>query len=280
MCAFCGKDGPLTKEHLWPTSLHKRLNATNEQTGSSFWLQRLQKELASEPQIKDVCAHCNNVVLSHLDDYICQLFDATFAKMPLRYERVRFTFKYHLLKRWLLKMCYNSARIHNSRDLFALKGVLPYILGQSDQLGRSVQVYLQLSYAQAVPDEDLPTDYLGERPALFYPSYNRVGFIYFQDILGKKLLRAVHLRSFSFFLSFYHPDGNSTERRHFAEVFTSRMSHLRLLRPSEPQIDLICDGSGAWDSIRGSRVNRFESGPVPPEVTTPATFSVPPTAPS
>lgn len=141
-----------------------------------------------------------------------------------------------------------------------------------------MQVFLQLSYAQVVPDEDLPADYSGEHPALFYPSYNRVGFIYFQDILGKKLLRAVHLRSFSFFLSFYHPDESSVERRHFAEVFASRMPHLRLLRPSEPQIDLICDGMGAWDSIRNSRVNRFESGPVPQDAATSATFFVPPSA--
>jgi hypothetical protein len=106
----------MTREHLWPASLHRRLIEANGQvTKNVFWLARLQREIPNEPQIKDVCAECNNVILSKLDAYICSLFDSTLAHVPRRNDRVCLAYDYHLLKRWLLKMSFNSARIHNSR---------------------------------------------------------------------------------------------------------------------------------------------------------------------
>src|SRR5688572_8163074 len=109
LCAYCGEPGVPTKEHLWPASLHRRPLAVNSQSKNIFWLARLRREIPSEPQIRDVCARCNNGVLSELDKYICEVFDKSFAKVLARHERVRFEPDYHLLKRWLLKMSFNSA---------------------------------------------------------------------------------------------------------------------------------------------------------------------------
>jgi len=125
MCAYCGLDKPLTREHLWPASLHRRLMegdedrlmGGDEEKHNSFWLAKLKKAIPSEPTIRDVCADCNNTVLSLLDAYICELFDHSFVHIPKRHERVEFEYDYHRLKRWLLKMCFNSARIHSSRDV-------------------------------------------------------------------------------------------------------------------------------------------------------------------
>lgn len=144
----------MTREHLWPASLHRRFMA-NSESGNAFWLARLQKEIPSEPQLRDVCAQCNNGVLSELDNYICRLFDATLFRTPNRYDLVAFEIEYHLLKRWLLKMSFNSARIHNSRDLEALESLLPYVMGGAHSLGRSVQLFVQLSYPEEIPEEDL-----------------------------------------------------------------------------------------------------------------------------
>jgi 5-methylcytosine-specific restriction endonuclease McrA len=68
-CAYCGSEGNLTREHLWPTSLHKRLSATNDVTQSLFWLRRINAEIEGEPTIRDVCSACNNGPLSNLDAY-------------------------------------------------------------------------------------------------------------------------------------------------------------------------------------------------------------------
>jgi hypothetical protein len=119
----------MTREHLWPAKLHERLLRANSQAQSAFWLRRLEKPIPSEPQIRDVCARCNNGVLSQLDTYICELFDRSFIHIPARYERVTFEYDYHRLKRWLLKISYNSARVHSAPDLEALEGTRPYVLG-------------------------------------------------------------------------------------------------------------------------------------------------------
>jgi hypothetical protein len=53
--------------------------------------------------------------LSQLDGYICALFDRYFIYLCQRHATVRFEYDYHRLKRWLLKMSFNSARVHESR---------------------------------------------------------------------------------------------------------------------------------------------------------------------
>lgn len=83
-CAYCGEMAPVSREHLWPRSLHRRLLAANAQTETTIWLRRADRELPSEPVIKDVCEPCNNVALGKLDNYVCDLFDAQFVQIPKR----------------------------------------------------------------------------------------------------------------------------------------------------------------------------------------------------
>lgn len=257
VCAYCKSPETLTREHLWPASLHSRLATANQQTLKAFWLARLQREIPSEPQIRDVCARCNNVVLSELDAYVCQLFDSTLMRILDRNEPVVFEYDYHLLKRWLLKMCFNSARIHNSRDLYALEAVLPYMLGKSIALGNSVQLFVQLAYPEEIPEGDLSADAPSGRPHYFKPTMHRVGHIFFRvPDVGQKLLRAVHLRSFSFFLAFFKSGEARTVSNDFAEHFC-RHTGAVLLRPSRPKIQLLCNGIGAWTSFKGSRSNEL-----------------------
>jgi hypothetical protein len=91
-CAYCGSNEPLTREHLWPASLHKRLISTRQDKNSLFWLAKIKKEIPSEPTVRDVCATCNNVILSALDGYICELFDRSFVNIWKRHDRVEFEY--------------------------------------------------------------------------------------------------------------------------------------------------------------------------------------------
>jgi hypothetical protein len=229
----------------------------NKQITSVFWLARLRKAIPDEPQIRDVCARCNNGVLSDLDAYICRFFDSTLIQTPLRYERVAFEYDYHLLKRWLLKLSYNSARIHDSRDLTALEAVVPYILGETVPLGRSVQLFVQLMYPEPVPEEDRSaSDGLGSQ-VVFEPTLNRVGHTFFTvEGIGRKLLRSIYLRSFSFYLAFFEPGRGRADQDDFAEIFTARMPETALLRPSKSKIEMLCNGTGAWTSFKSSQSNQ------------------------
>ncbi len=253
-CAYCKSCSTMTREHLWPVSLHERLVRANNQDGSHFWLSRLRAEITSEPKTRDVCERCNNTVLSELDRYICFLFDRYFVRILDRHERVVFEFDYHFLKRWLLKTCYNSARVNSSRDLFVFEPLLPYIMGKDIKVGRSVLLFLQLSYPGEIPEDMLTDEAPKYRPVFFRPTANRVGHLLFRTYgIGQKLLRSVHLRSFTFYLAFFQTGENHAVLQDFTNVFLLSTRATALLRPSLSCVELECDGLDAWLSFADSR---------------------------
>ena len=254
-CAYCNGPGPMTKEHLWPAALHRRFLAAENASENAFWLRRVGKEIGGEPQIGDVCSRCNNGHLSELDAYICELFDRYFLRMAARYDRVIFEFDYHRLKRWLLKMCFNSARIHEAADLFAFRALLPYINGQSNANGRYVQLCSQLVYPVEVSAEEI-ADPSGAA-WICWPAEHRVGHLWFTAPQGRKLLRAVHLRSYSFFLAFFKQGERRAEMELFSKAFLVRFPKAKLLRASVPRVELVCDGFSAWESAEGARSNEL-----------------------
>jgi hypothetical protein len=258
LCAYCRQKKFLTLEHLWPKAIHRRLVAANQWKNPVAWLARLQQNIQSEPQIRDVCEHCNNVVLSKLDDYACSLFDNAFSHMPERDEEVIFEYDYHLLKRWLLKVSFNSARINNSVDLKALNILIHYMLGSDNFLGRSVQLFVQLVHPEEIPEGEIPPNAPQERPLIFWPEMNRSGHFFFRvHGIGEKLMRAIHVRSYLFTLAYFRPGDGRSVQEDFAQIYTKKTSTV-LLRPSEQKIKIVCNGIGAWSSIKGSRANRIE----------------------
>ena len=187
-----------------------------------------------------------------------ELFDKNFARAPKRYEKIIFEYDYHPLKRWILKICYNSARIHNSVDREALETLLPYVLGREVNLGRSTQLFAQLSYPELVSEYDVDPNSKNDEAVVFEPSGNRVGYMFFRAHgIGKKLLRAVHLRSYSFYLAYWPPGRGRAEQNDFEATFTTSNEHAKLLRPSLSSVRLQCDGMGAWSSFRDSRSTEF-----------------------
>jgi hypothetical protein len=256
LCAYCNSAGPLTKEHFWPAALHRRLIGCTDDKQNCFWLRKINREIKGEPTIRDVCAECNNVKLSVLDSYICELFDRFFVCPLERHEEVQFEFDYHRLKRWLLKMCFNSARVHSAIDLFVFPPLVPYINGENQMLGRSVQLYVQLDYPVLISDSATLQKDGSKSSFLFRPTAHRVGHAWFNvPGVGKKLLRAVHLRAFSFFLAFFEKDEAHSAHQDFMNEFLTRMSAMQLLRPSRPNVTLICNGCDAWQSFSNAREN-------------------------
>ncbi|EPW7005307.1 hypothetical protein WOB98_22225 [Vibrio parahaemolyticus] len=261
VCSFCKENKPLTREHLWPASLHKRLYKVNELDRKYFWLEKNDKTIASEPKIKDVCADCNNGALSQLDTYICELFDQSFVHMPEKGESVVFKHDHNKLKRWLLKMSYNSARISNSPDLFALEVLIPYIMGTDDSLGGSVQLFLQLAYPQEVPPESNP-DSIDNNPDSIdklYPDIHRSGFVFFKvKGEGQKVLRAIHLRSYSFIISYWPPGSSLWEQYDFASYYLNAYPTAIWLTENTTSVEIECGAVGAYDSIKQSRTTKLE----------------------
>ena len=112
-CSYCGKESKLTKEHIWPKCIIKRAPELNMK-----YLDSQNKVFTRELLIADVCSECNNTKLSHLDSYICFLYDQYFRNFREKKESFEFAYNYDLLIRSLLKITYNSSRTNTKNNNF------------------------------------------------------------------------------------------------------------------------------------------------------------------
>ncbi len=254
-CAFCDRDFPkLTKEHLWPAALHQRINAANENLfgqKNTFYLDRINKTIDGEPQVKDVCAECNNGSLSSLDGYICHLWDQYFHHIVEADKQIAFDYDYHLLARWLLKLCFNSARIHKS-DVKHLKKCREYVLSGANHPDHVV-VHVQLAVPTALSDqEQFWARSQGLGATNYEPRLNRVGHLKYRTRFGYfRVTRAVHLQSFMFVVHLF-PDNVDKERREAdLQDFAQRLPNAERM-PVQIGIStcrLTCKGLDAMQSI-------------------------------
>ncbi|MFC1223058.1 hypothetical protein ACFE6N_04570 [Pedobacter sp. BG31] len=105
VCAYCDKEGSMTREHIWPKCIIERMpDLTARYTRS------INKYIGGELVIADVCADCNNFKLSDLDAHFCLLFDKYFQQFHESASDFEFEYDYDLLMRCLLKITYNSSR--------------------------------------------------------------------------------------------------------------------------------------------------------------------------
>ncbi len=255
-CAFCGSsDLKLTREHVFPASLHKRIEEQNlKKTGQkqNFWLKKLGKDIPSEPQVKDVCATCNNGPLSILDSYICQLWDRQFKTIVARDERVVFNYEFQLLARWLLKMCYNSARVHGSDEVH-FRGFAGYILGEEATVPKGVDIHLQLISPTRITEEMRKVAGVVEGRDWFEPDCLRCGHRGYVTKSGYgRLVRAVYIQSYCFLIHVF-PKNQMKRRLSDLRDFKKSFPNAILVSPRQSSCLVRCRGIDAMEDFSGSR---------------------------
>lgn len=135
-CAYCGNQGNLTREHVFPNFLIDCFPGCDVNFGP-------EGNYIGQPQVvKDVCSNCNNGELSRLDNYGKILADRFLTKQLSAEENYILDYDYKLLERWLLKISYNCLRIDANSDIEPLKCNAKYILGEE-----SAPVYYPTLYA-------------------------------------------------------------------------------------------------------------------------------------
>lgn len=219
-----------------------------------FWSRKLDRDIAAEPKVKDVCEYCNNVVLSELDAYICTLYDKYFGRVLEKGEKVTFKFDFDSLARWLLKLSYNSARTESSFDAFVFEPLIKYILKQQEAPDDYFRVFIQLQYPGRIPRNDLGDFDASDCPPVFYPATFRSGHVVFALTNGsRKILRAVHLCSYTFLLAFFEPEKTGETPEQFTEIFLHFNKRTKLLARNLKRAKLICGEDDAWQSIKAAR---------------------------
>lgn len=125
-CAYCNLEGKMTKEHVIPNGFINKMDKKNSLT----WNEKSPIGLVNaDITIKDVCASCNNGVLSELDAYALKLILEYNNRISIYTKDIYFRYNYDMLCRWLLKVCYNSARVNDGAfDNSVYQKTINYIL--------------------------------------------------------------------------------------------------------------------------------------------------------
>lgn len=109
----------------------------SEGEGIIGWNEVIEKMIGGEAKVKDVCAACNNGVLSDLDAYGKQLLVNSRILIQNFVKRsVSVRYEYSTLLRWLLKISYNSSRTDGAHA-YLFDEHVPFILGSKTLPPRS-----------------------------------------------------------------------------------------------------------------------------------------------
>lgn len=122
-CAYCGKDGKMTKEHVFPNFINDLIK-----TKMLSFINGVDKAFIDDPEIKDVCSNCNNIILSNLDSYAKNLSEKYFIQHIN--TKLIFEYSFNSLLRWILKVIYNGCRAFKS-SYSMLKPYVPFILDEN-----------------------------------------------------------------------------------------------------------------------------------------------------
>ncbi|MFA4827749.1 MAG: hypothetical protein WC855_07405 [Thermodesulfovibrionales bacterium] len=190
ICAYCKKESKLTKEHIWPDCVLKR-----RKHKTAHFSPKSKKVHAGDYIVKDVCAECNNIILSELDSYFCKLYDQYFQNQFDQNEEIEFKYDFNLLARALLKIAYNTVRSAMS-DKKVLEGTAPYILGKLNSLNNLSLLLKLIKTYNEIPLKEYGIK-INKVPTLGY----RSAYVEIRPPAGDKVLcRLVSINSFYFFI--------------------------------------------------------------------------------
>jgi hypothetical protein len=152
ICAYCKNEGVLTREHVIPAFAYAFQKGIESNVVG--WNEVVEKMVAGEHKVRDVCAACNNGVLSKLDAYGKEtLVEAGILTPSFSKLGVSMRYDHGLLSRWLLKISFNSSRTDGAhRHLF--ERFVPFILGEAKAPPRSQLVLLAFLAAPTVPSPE------------------------------------------------------------------------------------------------------------------------------
>lgn len=240
-CTFCLQANKLTREHIWPNGILKRLP-----TYTARFNEKAGKVIGGDHIIKDVCVTCNNGVLSELDTYGCMLFDKYFHAVAEPETELQFEYDYDKLLRWLAKIAYNTARSSANPNLSLLQALTPYILGQSVRPSE-MELYLDI-----VTHSTVPTLHGVEKfPATAYRSA-RVERV--PPLPDWCVVRLVSINSFYFYILLF--EKNYRESDDLAKV--RRLMKGVLVPPESASLVLPRPTTGAFDVHKDHLLSNFD----------------------
>jgi hypothetical protein len=236
VCAYCGCNNQMTREHLFPKGVSALL--LDKPEDGHYFLEKSPVHFSNgEPTVKDVCAKCNNEILSQLDSYAVEFLGSQCNRNLKQNEMVILKYDYDLLLRWVLKLMFNSARVHE-RDVELLQRTRGYIIGNSNRPKRFA-LYLNLIHSHVLTNEEKDAVFkqTGESNDLLHHELFRNSIVRFNtNIKTEKLARAVMFKSFAFVVLLIHPKAPFETLKQFCSDFLKVAPHAVLINPNNSKV--------------------------------------------
>lgn len=209
-CSYCDEVGALTKEHIWPSNIIKKY-----ETKLASYNKKIDKLIYSDLVIKDVCAKCNNELLSKIDTYLSELYDTYLYQSLNPGDSTKIEFNYEMLLRALLKISYNSSRaLGNEAVKRAHDKFRDYILNGGYITGIQLRL-LVVTSAKVIVDGEL----LDQN---FPVTQLRCADIAYSGILNHRfIIRLLAINSFWFYLIISKKPEKKDKWKKIVEGFSS-----------------------------------------------------------
>lgn len=173
--------------------------------------------IGSDIVIKDVCEECNNGILSELDNYAINLITKYNGKIDKDAKKVFFKYDYNKLSRWLLKVCYNSARANKLEyDTNSYINCIPYIKDNKEVIN---QISIFALFMDLHINGKINNYYHFHNDSKYKIDVFRFGPFKLKDISTHKCsMRSIIINSFAFLTIVYDEDINQEEVREIEET--------------------------------------------------------------
>lgn len=209
-CSYCNEVGNLTKEHIWPSNIIKKF-----ETKLASYNKKIDKFVYSDPVIKDVCAKCNNEILSKLDVYLSNLYDSHLHQRLNPGQSTKIEFNFEMLTRALLKISYNSSRaVADENIIKAHEKFKNYILKGGYLTGFRLRL-LVVTSARVIADGELLDEML-------HVTQLRCADIPYDGVLSHRfIVRLIAINSFWFYLLISKKPENDDKWKKFIDGFST-----------------------------------------------------------
>lgn len=209
-CAFCDLNNQkLTREHVIPDGFIRGMNREVTTTWSDKAPVRVFK---GDIVIKDVCAKCNNGILSTLDNYAIKAITKYNGEINENTKKIFFKYDFDHISRWLLKVLYNSARSSNSiYDSNVYKECAKYIL-EGGTCKVDFSVYMQFIDLKVNKSKD-ELIYHFDKMSEYSVDHFRISSFRIKGVTAYNCpMRLIIINSFVFFIIVYTKNTTQEEK--------------------------------------------------------------------
>lgn len=206
-CAYCSGEKKTTREHIIPNGFLKAMDSDEQIRWTESAPSRV---IGSDFIVKDVCEDCNNGFLSELDNYAISLITKYNGKIDKDAKKMFLKYDYNKLSRWLLKVCYNSARANKSEyDINLYKKCLPYI---KDNLEVNNQISVFALFMDLHINGKIHNYYHFESDLKYKIDFFRIAPFKLKDrSTHNSSMRTIIINSFAFLIIVYDEDISDEE---------------------------------------------------------------------